>query len=378
LSSNNPTVLGNFTVDVNFSEMISGLSESDFTVTNCSVVASSLSGSGMVWSIEVAPIANGFVTVALPEGSVTDTDGDSHPNSDSNTLEVLYIAPGSDQPDPTLSASAAVVAAPYVVQIVFSEAITGLELSDFDVSNGTLSALSGTGSSYTVLVSPIAEGDVTLTLPANTVTDTDGDQLPNAESNSLVTTYAQPYAATIYGTLQSDQAQFKLYLTLDAASSGLETSDFVLSNGVLEAITMQGRREFADQYYILEVRALAVGDVTVQLPSGSANSIDVSAATNTVSNLHTVNCTADFGELWTIDSQAEWTANQSSVSHLLLADGMLTPTADNAQFTSVTKTFPVKRKATTLTFEQSPIWDNWTGVSNVGGGGSDAPILLPV
>ena len=55
-----------FTVNVAFTEPVNGLTESDFTVTNGTVTASSLSGSGATWSVEIAPVANGEVLVTLP------------------------------------------------------------------------------------------------------------------------------------------------------------------------------------------------------------------------------------------------------------------------------------------------------------------------
>ena len=188
-------VSGNFTVDIDFTEAVTGLDETDFSVVNGTVQPSSLSGAGANWSVVIIPAANGDVSVTLPADKVVDTDGDNHTNSKSNTLVVTYVSSDSDQPVPTLSTPLDEVYGPYTVDIDFTssvdgseEPVTGLELSDFLISyNGTLSGLSGSGASYSVVVTPTAGGIVTLSLPENSVMDTDGDNLQNSASNDLET-----------------------------------------------------------------------------------------------------------------------------------------------------------------------------------------------
>ena len=217
-TAGNP-VSGNFTVDIDFTEAVTGLEESDFSVVNGTVEASSLSGSGASWSVVIVPTANGEdVSVTLGAGSVI--DGDSNPNPESNTLVTTYLSPGSDQPIPMLSTAITVIEAPYTVQIDFTEAVTGLELSDFVISNGTLSDLAGSGASYSVLVTPGSGTEVTLVLPAGSVTDTDGDNLQNPASNELVNSVYRPdyYVATT-GSDTNDGTIGSPFLTLEKAKT---------------------------------------------------------------------------------------------------------------------------------------------------------------
>ncbi|MGJ8653424.1 MAG: Ig-like domain-containing protein [Opitutaceae bacterium] len=189
LSTASNSVSGNFSVNIDFSEAVTGLEESDFSVINGTVQTSSLTGSGANWSVIIVPTASGDVSVTLPAVSVI--DGESESNLESNILVTTYVAPGSAQPIATLSTPLDKVSVAYTVHITFTEAVTGLELSDFIISNGTLSDLSGSGASYSVLVTPISQGDVTLSLPAGSVTDTDGDNLQNPTSNELVRDYGR-------------------------------------------------------------------------------------------------------------------------------------------------------------------------------------------
>ncbi|MGJ8653615.1 MAG: discoidin domain-containing protein [Opitutaceae bacterium] len=179
------TVSAIFSIDIDFSESVTGLVTSDFTVVNGSIL--SVSGSDTSWSATVNPTSNGDVQVTLPANSVL--DGDSHGNVVSNTILTTYVALGSEQPVPTLSTTATDVTGDYTVDINFSEPVTGLELGDFAVSSGTVSNLSGSGASYSVVVSPNFGGDVTISLPKNSVTDTDGDTLMNVVSNELTNAY---------------------------------------------------------------------------------------------------------------------------------------------------------------------------------------------
>jgi hypothetical protein len=183
------TVAGSFTVDVNFSEHVTGLELNDFLVENGT--ASNLSGTGAVWSVEILPTSNGDVTISLPAGTVQDLEEAS--NTAANPLWVTYISPGSSQPIATLSTVSNNVYDAYTVQIEFSEPITGLELADFSISNGTLSDFTGAdpGTSYSVVVTPSGGGRIPLSLPAHSVMDVDGDRLQNAYSELVTLSHVE-------------------------------------------------------------------------------------------------------------------------------------------------------------------------------------------
>lgn len=84
-----------------------------------------------------------------------------------------------------------------------------------------------------------------------------------------------------------------------------------------------------------------------------------------------------FGADWTIDSQEDWQANRAAETNLAFNDGQAAPTATKATFKSVLKSFPKKRSAASITVGQSPVWENWQPVGNLGPGNlADAPVLL--
>lgn len=82
-------------------------------------------------------------------------------------------------------------------------------------------------------------------------------------------------------------------------------------------------------------------------------------------------------QTWTVDSEAEWSANTASQSNLELKEGKAAPTASNAIFQSVIKRFPEKQSVQSLTISQSSEWMNWNPVPNVGPSNlGDAPVAL--
>ncbi|MFK8009830.1 MAG: discoidin domain-containing protein [Saprospiraceae bacterium] len=104
-----------------------------------------------------------------------------------------FSGSGGDTTPPTATLSTAInnVTSDFVVNVNFSENINGLTLSDFNISNGGLSNLTGSNSSYSLTVSPINEGTVSIFLLAQSVSDLAGN-LNDLPSNTLNINYTIP------------------------------------------------------------------------------------------------------------------------------------------------------------------------------------------
>ncbi|SFD61441.1 gliding motility-associated C-terminal domain-containing protein [Chitinophaga sp. CF118] len=77
---------------------------------------------------------------------------------------------------------------PYTATITFSEAVTGFTIGDIVTSNATLSNLQTSDNTfYTVLVSPVANGAVSVNVPATVAVNVGGND--NSASNTLSVTY---------------------------------------------------------------------------------------------------------------------------------------------------------------------------------------------
>lgn len=80
---------------------------------------------------------------------------------------------------------------------------------------------------------------------------------------------------------------------------------------------------------------------------------------------------------WTIDSQEQWTQATQASEGLSIDEGLAAPSNKAATFTSSVQRFDKKRKAKSLTIAQSPIWQNWEPVKNLGPiNMQDAPVFL--
>jgi hypothetical protein len=85
----------------------------------------------------------------------------------------------------------------------------------------------------------------------------------------------------------------------------------------------------------------------------------------------------DAPDAWTIDSQEAWESAAHQTPGLDVADGLVSPTDKQGRFTSAVKRFNKKRKAASVTFVQSPIWQNWEPIDNLGPSNlQDAPVFL--
>ncbi|MFT6706851.1 MAG: cephalosporin-C deacetylase-like acetyl esterase [Flavobacteriales bacterium] len=93
-------------------------------------------------------------------------------------------------PEVMLSTANTEVNGPFSVDVQFSKIITGLEITDFILTNNTITNISGAGSQYTLAVTPTIEGSVSVLLPADVVEDNNGNL--NLTSNLLSVNYVIP------------------------------------------------------------------------------------------------------------------------------------------------------------------------------------------
>jgi uncharacterized repeat protein (TIGR03806 family) len=67
---------------------------------------------------------------------------------------------------------------PFIIDLTFSEPVTGLGLADFEVDNGSATGLSGGGRNYALTIVPGSPGPGSVGLPSDSVTDANGNANP--------------------------------------------------------------------------------------------------------------------------------------------------------------------------------------------------------
>ena len=269
LSAPTGPVGGPFTVTATFSEAVTGLTASDFTVANGT--AGDLAGSGDTYTVTITPGADGSLTVDLPAASAVDSAGNI-----STAAPQLTRTADLTRPSVTLSAPAGPVNGAFTVTATSSEAVTGMTAGDFTVANGAASDLTGSGDTYTLTITPAADGQVTVDLAAAAAADSAGNTSTAATQLTRTADLTRP-SVTLSAPAGPVNGPFTVTATFSEAVTGLTAGDFTLTNGAASAVTGSGAT------YTVTITPAATGQVTVDLPAGSAT--DAAGNTNTAAQL---------------------------------------------------------------------------------------------
>lgn len=274
-------VAGAYIIDVVFNEDVTGLDASDFVVTNGT--ASNVlpaAGPASVYTVAITPATSGDVVVELPAAAAQNLNTLS--SLASSALTTFAVLPGSEQATITLSTTASdpVIGGTYVIDILFSEDITDLDAGDFTVVNGVvtdITPVTGPASVYTVTIDPTATGSVEVTLLGGGVTDVD-DLLPSLDSNILITNYINPTlpeAIFVNGDFVDDLVtsdSFTLFLDFTEDVSGLELSDFLVTNGTVSNLAAVSAFQ-----YDIDITPTGTGTIIVELLPDSVTDLDAAA-----------------------------------------------------------------------------------------------------
>ena len=183
---------GAFEVTITFSEAVTGFEQSEITVTNGTV--SSFNGSGTSYTAEITPSASGAVTVEVAADVAEDGGGNGN-----RAAEPLVIEADLERPEVTIEGPTEPVGlAGFEVTIIFSEPVEGFEQSDLQVTNGSVTRFSGSGTSYTVEITPSESGEVTVEVGADVAEDAAGNGNQAAEAFELETKLAVSYQEESY------------------------------------------------------------------------------------------------------------------------------------------------------------------------------------
>ena len=189
LTSTASVFSGLFTVTAAFSEAVTGFEVGDITVGNGS--ASNFDDTAApVYTFDVTPTADGAVTVDVAGSVAIDAAGNNN-----TAATQLSVTADATPPTVTLTGpSDEVVTDDFIVMATFSEAVTGFELVDINVTNGVASALASTNALiYTFTVTPDLGTTVSVLIAENKVIDVAGNG--NTASNTFSIQAGSPASA---------------------------------------------------------------------------------------------------------------------------------------------------------------------------------------
>ena len=282
--SNVPTTPRNnaFDVTVTFTEDVKDFQASDLgNLVYATASLKSGSNGDDTYVVTITPDVNeeGNVTLQVPASVVTDDALNNNTASQVHTVRMDTIVPTVSLSNvPTTSQNSA-----FDVTVTFREDVTGFQASDLgNLVYATASLKSGSNSDATYVVTitpnPNAEGDVTIKVPANVVTDTalnnnTASQVHTVRIDTVVPTVA------ISGLPTGEQnGPFNVTVTFSENVTGFGTSDIMVTG---EATATAFLGSGADYTVTITPNANKESDVTLQVKANAV--MDVVLNNNTAS-----------------------------------------------------------------------------------------------
>ena|GEM_PF-3885305 len=258
------------TVTINFSESVSGVDITDFSLTRDgnAVDLSNLSvnGSGTDYTLDLASVTGSegsYLLTLLASGSaIQDAAGNALSGDASDSWVTDTTAPTttimSTASDPTN-------ASPIAVTVTFSEPVSGFEAGDVSIGNGSVSNFAGSGASYSFDVTPAGQGAVTVDVAAGVAGDSAGND--NTAAAQLVRTFDSVAPTTTIASAASDPTNgspIAVTVTFSEPVSGFDAGDVAIGNGTLSNFAGSGAS------YSFDVTPAGQGAVTVDVAAGVA------------------------------------------------------------------------------------------------------------
>ena len=237
-------VNGAITVDVSLTEASTDFDAGDVTPSNALV--SGFSGSGTSYSFTLTPSTDGSFGALVNGGVFTDEAGNG--NNASNAISRTFdsVAPGV-----TLSCTAMdPVNAAITVDVSLTEASTDFDAGDVAPTNAAVSDFSGSGTSYSYMLTPSADGAFGAVINAGVFTDAAGNG--NTASNAIGRTFdgTDPVISNLVATPDEARAGEEVILTFDASET-LVSDPEVTVNGNLATKTAKAAGSYTYAYTVL-------------------------------------------------------------------------------------------------------------------------------
>lgn len=200
----------------------------DVSVTNGTVAG--FSGSGTAYSWSVVPVAQGTVTCSIPAGVYTDAAGNGNTASGVHSRTYDSVAPTvtltSLAPDPTNGA--------ITVTAALSEPSATFDAGDVSATNASVSAFSGSGTSYSWTLTAAGQGVFSCQVPAGSLEDA-ATNANTAASNVLARTFDSVAPAITLSTTApaATNAPITVTATLSEPVAGFDAGDIIPANSAV-------------------------------------------------------------------------------------------------------------------------------------------------
>ncbi len=232
-------------VTITFSEAISDFTLSDMLTNNATLSGLSSSDGGITWTVTLTPAANITDTsnlVLVNNTRVVDLAGNAGSGlSSSNNYAVDTVRPTATI---TVANSNLAIGQTSLVTFAFSEPVSGFDLSDISVGNGTLSGLASADNGLTWTATLTANANTTapnnfIVLDSGTVNDLAGNAGTAIALSSNYTVDTQRPSATLSlanPNLSTGQTSLVTFAFSEPVTN-FTLSDISVANGTLSNLT---------------------------------------------------------------------------------------------------------------------------------------------
>ena len=254
-----PTQPNAGTVTINFSEQVTNVDISDFTLTKdgspVSLSGITVEGSGSAYTLNLSSVttAEGIYVLTLNTSDITDTSGNALSAGDSETFIIDTTAPAGVAIVRTGAENQNGSAATFTA--VFSEAVSGVDAADFvltgTAAGGSITSVTQVSDSvYTITVNGVSSDGtlgVNLKDSGTGITDTAGNAISAGVTGQQITidnTGPSVVAINRDGAVLTTADSATYTVTFNEAVTGVDVSDFSLSGGAtgtVASITGSGR-----------------------------------------------------------------------------------------------------------------------------------------
>ena len=230
-----------FTARFTFSEAVTGFVAGDITVGNGAASAFTATTAGLVYTALITPAADGAVTVDVAAGVAEDAANNGNTAATQATSINTYVVVDNTAPTVTISGVSVTSSAPFTARFTFSEAVTGFVAGDITVGNGAASAFTATtaGLVYTALITPAADGVVTVDVAAGVAEDAANNGNTAAiQATSIYT--AMAVLVSNIGQAEEDVMEFGFHDVAQPFTTGTHAAGYTLTSIQLRLDTTTG------------------------------------------------------------------------------------------------------------------------------------------
>jgi len=256
--------------------VVSGSAEagSRVSVALGGVALTTTAGTDGAWAVTFAAAQITGAGLASVSAAAVDAAGNTGPTSTRQVVLETAI-PGA----PTITDNVTGTATgPVTFTITFERPVTGFTASDITVTGGTAGAFAGSGTTYTLAVTPtpnVQQGQIVLQVPAGAAVDGAGN--PTAGPATAIQGYdTQRPSVTVTDNVPGvASGPVTFTFTFSEAVTGFTASDVTVTGGTPGTFAGSG----TTYTLVVAPAAGATGTITVAVPAGGAN--DAVGLTNT-------------------------------------------------------------------------------------------------